>query len=238
MDVAVVYRETREHLLDLAATLDDAQAALPVPALPGWTIKDAYAHLAGLCADILDDRMEDAGSPASNARELAERAGMTLAEVAAEWAERARSSTSGSRSGRRRRCSSSTTCGPTSRTSSAPSASSGERDSELLQDLAAAALTAFSDRFTAEDAPALQVIGDEVECILGEGEPQATLNIDDYELMRILFGRRSLDQIQAADWDGDESLFIPHLHLFPLPATWWTAGSCSGCTAYGWHVHR
>ena len=93
----------------------------------------------------------------------------------------------------------------------------GERDSELLQDLAAAALTAFSDRFTAEDAPALQIIGDEVECTLGEGDPQATLNIDDYELMRILFGRRSLHQIQAADWTGDETRFIPHLHLFPLP---------------------
>jgi uncharacterized protein (TIGR03083 family) len=217
MDVAVVYRETREHLLDLASTLDDAQAALPVPALPRWTIKDAYAHLAGLCADILDDRMEDAGSPASNARELAERAGKTLAEVVAEWADR----------------------GPEldewiEEREEAPMfvvydvwtheqdilgalGLMGERDSELLQDLAAAALTAFSDRFTAEDAPALQVIGDEVECILGEGEPQATLNIDDYELMRILFGRRSLDQIRAADWDGDESRFIPHLHLFPLP---------------------
>jgi hypothetical protein len=94
----------------------------------------------------------------------------------------------------------------------------GERDSEHLQDLAAAALTAFSDRFTAEDAPALQVIGDEVECTLGEGDPQVTLNIDDYELMRILFGRRSLNQIKAADWSGDETRYIPHLHLFPLPA--------------------
>jgi uncharacterized protein (TIGR03083 family) len=214
----VVYRETREHLLDLASTLDDEQAALPVPALPGWTIKDAYAHLTGLCADILDERMEDAGSPASNARELAERADKSLAEVAAEWAER----------------------GPeldewVEEREEAPMflvydvwtheqdilgalGLLGERDSEALQDLAAAALTAFSDRFTAEDVPALQVIGDEVECILGEGDPQATLNIDDYELMRTLFGRRSLSQIQAADWSGDESLFIPHLHLFPLPA--------------------
>ncbi len=93
----------------------------------------------------------------------------------------------------------------------------GERDSEHLQDLAAAALTAFSDRFTAEDAPALQVIDDEVACVLGEGDPQATLHIDDYELMRTLFGRRSLHQIQAADWTGNELPYIPHLHLFPLP---------------------
>ena len=35
--------------------------------------------------------------------------------------------------------------------------------------------------------------------------------------MRTLFGRRSLHQIQAADWTGNEARYIPHLHLFPLP---------------------
>ena len=93
----------------------------------------------------------------------------------------------------------------------------GERDDERVQDLAASALAAFSDRFTAESAPPLKVVGDGVECVLGEGEPAATLRIDDYELMRILFGRRSRQQIEAADWDGDEAPYVDHLHLFPLP---------------------
>ncbi len=35
--------------------------------------------------------------------------------------------------------------------------------------------------------------------------------------MRILFGRRSRQQIEAADWDGDEAPYVDHLHLFPLP---------------------
>ena len=93
----------------------------------------------------------------------------------------------------------------------------GERDDEGLQDLAASALVAFNQRFIAEGVPPLHVIGDQVECVLGDGEPVATLHIDDYELMRILFGRRSYQQIEAADWDGDESRFIDHLHLFALP---------------------
>ena len=53
--------------------------------------------------------------------------------------------------------------------------------------------------------------------MLGEGEPDATLHVDDYELMRILFGRRSLRQIVSADWDGDVGPYVEHLHLFPLP---------------------
>ena len=88
MDVATIYRETRGHLLELARTMDDEQPALPVPALPGWTVKDAYAHLTGLCADVLDGNMAGAGDPAWTRRQVAERSGSDLAEICAEWAER------------------------------------------------------------------------------------------------------------------------------------------------------
>jgi uncharacterized protein (TIGR03083 family) len=217
MDVATVYGTTRGRLLELAGTLTGAQAELPVPATPGWTVKDAYAHLAGLCADILDERMEGAGEPSWSARQVAERSELSLAEIAAEWAER----------------------GPElddwlEDRDEAPMfvvydvwtheqdilgalGQRGERDDEGLQDLAASALAAFNQRFIAEGVAPLHVIGDQVECVLGDGEPTATLHIDDYELMRILFGRRSYQQIEAADWDGDESRFIDHLHLFALP---------------------
>jgi uncharacterized protein (TIGR03083 family) len=218
MDVAQVYRETREHLLELAHTMDDVQAQLDVPATPGWKVKDSYAHLAGLCADILDDNMDGAGSPAWTARQVSDRADRTLAGVAAEWAER----------------------GPDLDVWIADRedppmfvaydvwtheqdilgalGQRGERHDERVQDLAAAALASFNERFIAESLPALQIVGDGVECVLGEGEPETTLHIDDYELMRILFGRRSLHQIEAADWNGDDGPFIGHLHLFPLPA--------------------
>ncbi|HEY3724653.1 MAG TPA: maleylpyruvate isomerase family mycothiol-dependent enzyme [Acidimicrobiia bacterium] len=217
MDVAPIYRETRGHLLELARTMDDEQPGLPVPALPGWTVKDAYAHLTGLCADLLDGNMAGAGDPAWSRRQVAERAGSDLADVCAEWAER----------------------GPEldvwiegredppmfvaydvwSHEQDVMGALGlrGERDDERVQSLAASALAAFSDRFTAEGAPPLHVVGDEVECVLGEGEPDATLHVDDYELMRILFGRRSLRQIVSADWDGDVGPYVEHLHLFPLP---------------------
>ena len=58
MELATLYAETRGRLLDLAASTDDERACTPVPALPGWTVKDAYAHLAGLCADMLDGRLD------------------------------------------------------------------------------------------------------------------------------------------------------------------------------------
>jgi uncharacterized protein (TIGR03083 family) len=218
MDVAWLYSTTRGQLLDLAQTMDDTQAGLDVPALPGWTVKDAYSHLTGLCADILDGNMEGAGEPAWSARQVAERADRSLAEVSAEWAERGPELDEWLEASEEPPMFVAYDVWSHQQDILGALGQRGERDDDRVQDLAASALAAFSDRFIAEGAPALYVVGDEVESILGEGAPAATLHIDDYELMRILFGRRSLDQIQAADWTGDEDPYIDHLHLFPLPA--------------------
>jgi uncharacterized protein (TIGR03083 family) len=218
MDIAGVYSGTRAHLLELARTMDDAQARRPVPALPGWTVKDAYAHLAGLCADILDERMEGAGEPLWTARQVAERADRSLDEICAEWTARGAELDEWLNDREEPPPFVAYDVWTHEQDILGALGQRGERDDERLQDLAASALAAFSDRFVAAGAPALQVVGDGVECVLGEGEPTATLHIDDYELMRILFGRRSLSQIEAADWAGDEYGVIDHLHLFPLPA--------------------
>jgi uncharacterized protein (TIGR03083 family) len=218
MDVAWLYSTTRGQLLDLAQSMDDAQANLPVPALPGWTVKDAYAHLTGLCADVLDGRMEGAGEPPWSARQVAERADRSLAEVCAEWAERGPELDEWLKEREEPPMFVAYDVWSHEQDILGALGQRGERDDDRVQDLAASALAAFSDRFLAEGAPPLRVVGDEVESVLGEGEPAATLHVDDYELMRILFGRRSLHQIEAADWTGDEDRYIDHLHLFPLPS--------------------
>ena len=41
------------ELTELAATLSAEQAAAPVPALPGWSVRDTYAHVAGISADFV-----------------------------------------------------------------------------------------------------------------------------------------------------------------------------------------
>jgi hypothetical protein len=45
-------------MVALGRTLDDAQADRVVPACPDWTVRDAYAHQAGVSADILAGRMD------------------------------------------------------------------------------------------------------------------------------------------------------------------------------------
>ena len=218
MQTVELYPANRARLLELADRLSDQEAATSVPALPGWTVKDAYAHLTGLCADILDGNMEGAGTPSWTAKQVGDRADRSLADVCAEWAAR----------------------GPDLDTwlhdrddqgtafvgydvwnhhqdIRSAGGQPGERDTEQLRYLASSALAAFDRRFRDAATPALHVITDTTERDLGDGTPEATLHASDYEILRILFGRRSQPQIEGARWDGDPAPYLDHLHLFELP---------------------
>src|SRR5215831_11401044 len=88
VDNAQVYRTIRAEFLAMGSVLGPAATETPVPALPGWTVADTYAHVTGLCADVLDGNMEGAATPAWTARQLRERAGRPFAAVCEEWADR------------------------------------------------------------------------------------------------------------------------------------------------------
>ena len=217
---AELYPAVRAKLLELAAGLSREQSELPVPALPGWRVKDAYAHLTGLCGDMLDGRMEGAGSAAWTAKQVAARSRHDLSEICAEWLERGPAlddqlAKAGDHA-------------PTfvafdvwNHYQDVRSAVGlrGERDREQLAYLAAEALGAFDGRFREAGVPALRVITEHVDRNLGDGPPDATLATTDYELVRILFGRRSLAQITNAGWNGEPAAYVDHLHLFDPPVS-------------------
>jgi len=55
--------------------------------------------------------------------------------------------------------------------------------------------------------------------VLGSGDddaaPSLTLETTSYELLRILFGRGSVDQVRAARWSGgDQEAAVQALHIF------------------------
>ena len=86
MAVAEHYNSGRHVLTELGLGLDPAQAATPVPACPGWTVKDVYAHLAGVAADVLAGNLEGVATPPWTARHVADRADQSLTQILAEWA--------------------------------------------------------------------------------------------------------------------------------------------------------
>ena len=232
MTVAEAYRRTRLELLDLAARLDEDQAARRVPACPDWTVKDVYAHLTGVACDILERRTDGVATPPWTARQVESRRQASLAEVCAEW----------------------TLAGPkveaflAEREGVASVARAafdiwtheqdvrgalgqrGVRDDERVRWMTAHMTAMLSRRLEEAGTLALRV-GDTLlggqspgAAVSAEGElsgapsdaPGATLAVSDYELLRIVFGRRSEQQILAADWDGDPGPYLDYLHVFPL----------------------
>jgi hypothetical protein len=83
--------------------------------------------------------------------------------------------------------------------------------------LAAVALSTFGPRYSGGGAPPITVIVDGELNTLGEGEPVASLDTTAYELLRIIFGRRSNAQITSAGWTGDSDTPIAAIHLFEPP---------------------
>jgi hypothetical protein len=52
---------------------------------------------------------------------------------------------------------------------------------------------------------------------VGDGDAVATLETTSYEVLRIIFGRRSRAQVEAAGWKGDAAAVIDAFHMFEFP---------------------
>lgn len=79
------YKDEREQLLKLGRTISEADASVLTAACPDWSIKDIYAHLAGISSDILSGNTEGAATPEWADAHVAGRTDATLADVLDEW---------------------------------------------------------------------------------------------------------------------------------------------------------
>ena len=85
-ELAAAMRDERTRLVSYLEALPET--AWDKPTLcEGWSVRDMVAHLIGNAADIVAQRLEGAGSPEYNQRQIDERAGRSPAELLAEWAE-------------------------------------------------------------------------------------------------------------------------------------------------------
>lgn len=217
MDPAEIYATCRRRLLDLATTLSPAQTDALLPATPPWTVLDGYRHLAGVCANVLDGEMGDAPTTAWSAAQLAARADRSLAEVATEWATRgpdldAQIAVAGTALGFV--ALDAWTHGQDIR---AAAGLPTDHHDPLLPGLVDLALANFGRFYVGQGGPPLRLVIDGEELTLGDGDPSLTLTASAYELMRIIFGRRSEAQIAAASWSSDSAAARTAIHLFDPP---------------------
>ena len=84
-ELADAYGALRARCLELGRSLNDEQAATMSPCCPEWSVKDLYAHMAGVATDILDGNIEEAATEAWADAQVTRRSGDSLAEICDEW---------------------------------------------------------------------------------------------------------------------------------------------------------
>jgi uncharacterized protein (TIGR03083 family) len=214
-----IYLVSRTRLLDLAAELSPEELAAELAPTPPWVVLDGYRHLAGVCADVLDGRLPPPGDDAAwAAAQLAARSAWTVDEVCAEWADRGPELDEVVAEAGRSMGFVALDCWTHEQDIRAAVGLGGLHDDELLPGVLDLALGAFGRRYSKAGGPRLRLVLPDDERTIGAGGVGATLATTPYELLRIVFGRRSAAQIAAADWSGpstDEAQAA--IHLFDLP---------------------
>ena len=233
--MADVYEETRASIRDLLDSRPPEDLERPVPATPGWRVRDVVAHLVGdlesiSAGDFPSEFFDSFGDEAAVAKlnqwttgHVEKRAALPGDELFKEWDEKA------------------ATIVPKLRGLEPWS----ERvpvfvDRVLITDLGVHQQDIYGayglDR-DREGPPAkigvagyIAIIGLRLQgdgggtiafeapgkrWVVGNGEdPDATIRASRFELFRALSGRRSPEQVRAYDWTGDPEPFIQYFYPY------------------------
>lgn len=210
MNMGEMYRSGRIGMIEMGRSLTDDEAAMTVPGCPEWTIKDVYAHQAGLVADALAGRLDGVATDPWTARQVEERKERSLAEVLDEWESIVGPFEAFLESGAAppqviidQWSHEQDLRGALDR----PANRDDERAKYCVEALAGM-------RGESWQHATVEVIGDSGKWTLGTGEPAITLRASDYDLARTLLGRRSRAQVRAMDWTGDPEPILDHLVVF------------------------
>jgi uncharacterized protein (TIGR03083 family) len=193
-----LWRGGQQAMSALGRTIDDEAAETPVPACPGWTVREVYAHQAGVAADALSGNMEGAPGDAWTSRQVEARADRSLPELLDEWYDTA------------------------PRLVEALGPVEDQLDQSILMDLwhhHQDVRNALGLPLDTADELSVWVLDRshrylrhvtrdaDVEVVIGPPTAEATpgvLTVEAYEAARAMLGRRSLDQIRAWSWGIDE----------------------------------
>jgi len=218
-EIAAAYRGVRDRVCELVAIVPSEQLEWMTPATPEWRVHDVVAHLTGVTADIVNGNLDGVATDAWTAAHVDARRDIPIAEVLTEWKEHgerveAMVNAFPPDPARQLVLDAATHEQDIRGALGAP----GARDSDAVAIGAEWGLGFVGAALDAADAGALAVeVGDNLR-VLGTGDPTATLRADHFELLRVMVGRRSLEQIRALDWEGDARSELLVLGLFtPRP---------------------
>ena len=213
--VGAAYAGCRERIGALVIALDDAGTKARVSACPKWSVHDVVAHVCGVVDDALAGRLDGVATDPWTAAQVEARRNLPVADIVAEWNEKApafESMLDG--------------IGITGMQAvfdvvthehdvRGALGQPGARDSDAVQIglefvapgyISSAAAGGLSVRVNIDGGPSF-----------GESaQPDVSLTAGTFDVLRMLAGRRSVEQARALAWQGDVDRAIDALTFGPF----------------------
>lgn len=215
--LAAEYRDARLRMQALAETADDDASRRMVPACPEWTVRDLFSHVTGIAADLSGGRRPAGDTQAWVDAQVADRRTRTLAEVSAEWADVAPAFEAMIEARPHRLWGLTYDTVVHEHDLRGALGRPGEREGDGVRVALHLGLRSVELDLAKLGLPALRVLLDGDELVVGEGDPQLTLEASAFEALRLLGSRRSLAQLRAASFTGDLDRYLPGLAHMDLP---------------------
>lgn len=216
---AALYAEAHARIVELARSLTSQELATSVPSTPGWDVHDVIAHLAAITTDALSGRLSGLPTDEVTATQVEQRRGRSVDELIAEWTPNVAAMCDGARAG----------LVPPNLAVDAVTHEQDIRGALGRGRVPDAAAIRFSLdiyakgvrwRVKSGEFPAVRLVAtdSDFDVTAGDGEPAATLRAPEFELFRVVSGRRGRDAVLAMDWSGECSSVLDVLNVFgPLP---------------------
>lgn len=233
-DLAGVYDGAKQAITELVRDLDDRDLDREVPATPGWKVRDIVAHLVGdvgcvLSGDYPLEFFMDYANPAAvrslnewTAGHIRSGEGRTIEDLLGQWDELVPSLYP-------------MLAGEAPWPGDIPDMAAGvmvtdvgvhlhdlygafgikrDRDGGPVRVPLAGYVAMVDTRLQAAGGGRLTFdLGDKTR-VAGRGEPEAVVAASRFELFRALSGRRSPEQIEGLDWQGDPAPFVPYFYPY------------------------
>jgi uncharacterized protein (TIGR03083 family) len=219
MDAGAIYADTRGRIVQLVQGLSADDLARAVPATPRWTVRELVCHLTGVCADVVEGRLDGVTTEPWTAAQVDARRDRSLDEVLTEWSEWSPEVEDRLRQFGQVMGAMVADVATHEQDLRAALGPPGGRESAGM-DFALQMLVGALDARLKEKGLALGLRAGNQEWEVGEGDPKATVTAPDvYELNRALNGRRSRAQVAGFAWAGDPDPYLDLFSIFPAAET-------------------
>jgi uncharacterized protein (TIGR03083 family) len=208
----------RRRFASLCTDLSNEELDEKVPACPDWSVKDLLAHVVGITSDVVSGNVEGVGSDEWTSKQIAARRDHGVEQLLAEWDSIAPMVESAIDSIPKWMAGMIVGDLVTHEHDLRGAIKvSGARDSSGVAVALDTYARFFGRRIKDRDIPALEVRAGDHSWQLGNGEPQASVAGEPFEVLRGLTGRRTFDEVRALGWSGDPEPYVGIFSMYGAP---------------------